>query len=358
MKTLKYILLAGALLGALWACDNDDNGATKRPTEPEWSAEGFARGADVSWLTEMEASGYKFYDNRGIETECMELLRDLGMNSIRLRAWVNPTDGWCNTQDLLIKAWRAKNLGMRIMVDFHYSDSWADPGQQNKPAAWVGLSLDELKEALSNDSVEVLQTLKDHGITPEWVQVGNETSTGMLWDDDESISGSAGANNGANYALLHNAGYDAVKSVFPDAKVILHLPNGQRNDKTVWLLNKLGPNGGKFDVLGFSLYPTADTWEQYNEDCLENMQYVVDNYGKEVMICEVGMDWQEAETAKVFLTDLIAKVASIQDESGKQMGTGVFYWEPQCYNWENYAMGAFNEDGVPTVALDAFAPTE
>ena len=99
----------------------------------------FAKGADVSWLTQMESSGYLFYDSTGKKMDCMVLLKTLGINSIRLRAWVNPSDGWCNTADLLTKAIRAKNLGFKIMIDFHYSDVWADPGHQSKPAAWAAL---------------------------------------------------------------------------------------------------------------------------------------------------------------------------------------------------------------------------
>src|SRR6185295_10631574 len=90
----------------------------------------FVKGADVSWLTEMEATGKKFYNSAGTEKDCMQILKDLGMNSIRLRVWVNPANGWNNTADVVAKALRAKALGMKIMIDFHYSDSWADPGQQ------------------------------------------------------------------------------------------------------------------------------------------------------------------------------------------------------------------------------------
>jgi Arabinogalactan endo-1,4-beta-galactosidase len=97
----------------------------------------FAAGADVSWLTQMEAAGKKFYNAGGTQMECMALLKSLGMNTIRLRVWVNPSDGWCNAQDLLVKAKRARDLGMRILIDFHYSDSWADPSKQTKPAAWT-----------------------------------------------------------------------------------------------------------------------------------------------------------------------------------------------------------------------------
>ena len=127
----KYIMIASALLcGSIFTACNDDNDTPTFPekTETTYDMSGFARGADVSWLSEMESSGYKFYTSDGKEQECMSLLRDLGINAIRLRVWVNPENdtedvkGWCNKGDVLLKAWRAHNLGYRLMIDFHYSD--------------------------------------------------------------------------------------------------------------------------------------------------------------------------------------------------------------------------------------------
>src|ERR1035437_8555227 len=96
----------------------------------------YAKGADISWLTEMETSGKKFYNSAGVEQDCIDLLKSKGINSIRLRVWVNPVDGWNNKADVVAKAIRANNKGMRIMIDFHYSDTWADPSHQTKPVAW------------------------------------------------------------------------------------------------------------------------------------------------------------------------------------------------------------------------------
>nr|AIA88457.1 Glyco_hydro_53 [uncultured Bacteroides sp.] len=107
---LRNIFLAGLLLWGTTACDDKDNAPTF-PEEPVYDMTGFAKGADVSWLTEMEKSGVQFYDSTGRQAECMTLLRDLGMNSIRLRVWVNPSDGWCGKSDVLAKAWRAKHWG-------------------------------------------------------------------------------------------------------------------------------------------------------------------------------------------------------------------------------------------------------
>ena len=316
-----------------------------KDTIPTIKVDSFAKGADVSWVTQMEAANKKFYNSSGTEMECMSLLKGLGMNSIRLRVWVNPTDGWCNMQDVLVKALRAKNLGMQIMIDFHYSDTWADPGHQVKPAAWAALNFAGLTTALVTHTKEVLTTLKTNGISPNWVQVGNETGNGMLWEDGKASS------NMANYAALTTAGYDAIKAVFPDAKVIVHLQEGQNNSLFRWLFDGLKSYGAKWDVIGMSLYPSTTDWQTQNQLCLLNMNDMVDRYGKEVMICEVGMSWDSPDIAKSFLTDLIAKTKTVT--GGK--GLGVFYWEPESYgNWNNYSLGAFDNSGKPTVALDAF----
>ncbi|WP_019539993.1 glycoside hydrolase family 53 protein [Proteiniphilum acetatigenes] len=328
---------------ALTACSSDDKPVYPEP--PLYDMSGFAKGADVSWLTEMERSSIKFYDGNDREKECMALLRELGMNSIRLRVWVDPVDGWCNKSDLLVKAFRANNLGMRLMIDFHYSDTWADPGQQTKPAAWTDMDMDELQEAVGDHTREILNELKAHDITPEWIQVGNETGNGMLWEEGKASV------NMENYADLNNAGYDAVKEVFPDAKVIVHLHGGHDNDLYRWLFDGLKNNGGKWDVIGMSLYPAADSWQQTNADCIANIRDMISRYDSEVMICEVGMPWDEAEVCHDFLADLITKAKAIEDDRC----LGVFYWEPQSYGgWKGYTLGAFDENGRPTVALDAF----
>lgn len=309
----------------------------------------FAKGADVSWLTEMESAEKKFYNAEGKEMECMSLLKSLGINAIRLRVWVNPANGWCNAADMLVKARRANDLGLRLMIDFHYSDSWADPGKQTKPSAWNNLSFEELKSAVSNHTTEVLTLLKDNGITPEWVQVGNETGNGMLWE-----TGKASTNMG-NYAALTTAGYNATKAVFPNAKVIVHLQNGYDNSLFRWIFDGLKNNGGKWDVVGMSLYPnwytTPNDWSNANKACLANMNDMVTRYGKEVMIVECGMSWDNAAASYSFLTDLIAKTKSVLN--GK--GLGVFYWEPQSYGqWKGYTLGAFDNNGKPTIAMNAF----
>lgn len=342
-KTGQIVILAAFCTGMLFYSACRKESVTAETTTSTDTT--FAKGADVSWVTQMEAGSIKFYNSAGTATECMALLKSLGMNAIRLRVWVNPTDGWCNETDVLAKAVRAKNLGMRIMIDFHYSDTWADPSNQAKPAAWNSLSFADLKTAVANHTTEVLTLLKNNGVTPAWVQVGNETGNGMLWEDGRASTSMA------NYAALVNAGYDAVKAVFSSAKVIIHLQNGYDNTLYRWLFDGLKSNGGKWDVVGMSLYPSTGNWQTYNAQCLANMNDMVSRYGSEVMICEIGMSWDQAITCNSFISDLIAKVKSVSNNKG----LGVFYWEPESYNgWNGYTLGAFDASGKPTVALDAF----
>lgn len=307
----------------------------------------FACGADVSWITQMEAEGRKFYtpDDVRQEMECMQLLRDYcGVNSIRLRVWVNPKDKWNGVEDVVVKACRAKALGMRIMIDFHFSDTWADPGHQVMPEAWKGLPFEAQVEALSEHVKSTLFALKQVGVEPEWVQVGNETTPGMMLP--------VGAvENPVQLTALNNAGYDAVKAVFPRAKVIVHLDNGFDRFRFERMFDILRDHGGKYDMIGMSLYPYwavqnegFNDWTDVTDACRANVDYLKKKYGKPVMICEIGMPYDQGEVCR----QLIAKMMQADVE-------GIFYWEPQAPNGYNggYNMGCFEND-APTVALDAF----
>jgi arabinogalactan endo-1,4-beta-galactosidase len=251
---MKKIIVLLFTLSSLTSCGQDGNkGGSITPNVPTTTpttTSTFAKGADISWITQMEAEGRKFYNAAGKEMECMALMKSLGMNSIRLRVWVNPSPAYNNTADVVVKALRAKALGMRIMIDFHYSDNWADPGKQTKPAAWNNLDINGLKDAIGKHTIEVLSELKKNNISPEWVQVGNETNNGMLWPE-----GKASVNMN-NFAMMINAGYDGVKSVFPNAKVIVHISNGYDNGLFRWMFDGLKANGAKYDVIGMSLYPS------------------------------------------------------------------------------------------------------
>jgi arabinogalactan endo-1,4-beta-galactosidase len=310
----------------------------------------FAKGADVGWITEMEANGIKFYNSRGEEKECLELLKEKGVNSIRLRAWVNPADGWNNTRDVVLKSKRVKELGLKLMIDFHYSDTWADPAHQYVPKAWQKKSYEEISSALYDYTKHVMDTLKQNGITPEWVQIGNETNDGMLWE-----SGRA-SKSMAQFAGFIQSGYAAVKSVSSTTLVIVHLANGHDNALFRWMFDGLKSNGASWDIIGMSLYPFwapdgVDGWANANSKCLNNMNDLISRYNTPIMMVEVGMPANQPEKSKAFLIDIIKKTKKLPNGNG----LGVFYWEPQCYKkWKGYELGAFDDNGKPSQAMDAF----
>jgi arabinogalactan endo-1,4-beta-galactosidase len=323
-----------------------NNGANTDTTKKPKVDTPIVLGADPSWLTQMEDSGYKFYNTAGAAMDCFQLLQSLGINAIRLRVWVNPTGGWCGARDVVSKAVRAKKLGMRILIDFHYSDTWADPAHQTKPAAWVSYNFPALASTVTSYTESVLDTLKAAGVIPSWVQIGNETDNGMLWPDGQASSNMAG------FAALVTAGYKGVKAVSDTTRVIVHISNGWNNSLFRWVFDGLTANNAQYDIIGMSLYPSASNWVSYNDSCAANMNDMVSRYHKQVMICEVGMPENQATTCEAFITDLIHKVRAV----ASNQGLGVFYWEPECYNnWQGYGLGAFDNTGKPTVAMQAFS---
>lgn len=318
-------------------------------------------GADISGTTHDEARGVYSVDTLGNVTENTRLMKDYDMNAVRLRVWVNPRGGWSSKEDVLEMARRAKDLGMEIMVDFHYSDWWADPEKQNIPKAWENYDLEQMKHALASHTTETLQLLKDNGIDVKWVQVGNETRNGFLWPMGKiDVSD---MNNIANYAALTDAGYDAVKSVYPDAKVIVHIDNGFDNPTYTKIFDGLRDNGARWDIIGMSVYPYWAILYNHEPDAASTLRDATDNirklherYGSEIMIVETGVDSSKPQEGLQFMNDLFDTV--INDVDGAC--TGVFYWAPEAFQTkcpdgtlEGYALGAF-DNRRPTAILDSY----
>ncbi len=330
-------------------------------------ADDFALGADISWCTQMEAHGQKVYNYLGEERETTELMKELGMDAIRLRVWVNPQGNYCNAADVLVKAQRAKALGMDIMIDFHYSDGWADPEKQFIPKAWEGHKYKQLCKDVAEHTTSVLTLLKDNGITPKWVQVGNETTNGFMWPIGK-IRETQGELKGmwmnedqmAQYAGLFKAGYEATKAVFPDALVIVHLDRGHKEELYLANLDALKNNGAKWDLIGMSLYPYwafdggyTGTIERLYADCMMNIKDLYDRYGTESMIVETGfvVDEKDPLVTGQGREDFQNLIKACKTETGGHC-RGIFYWEPTCRPG-GYKLGAFHSDGKPTDIIRA-----
>lgn len=312
----------------------------------------FVKGADIGWLPQMEASGFIFKDEQGHVQDCFQLLKDHGVNTIRLRTWVNPSDdkvsGHCSTDETVAMAVRARKWGMRVMIDLHYSDSWADPAKQVKPKAWEGHDMAQLKKDVYSYTAGVMQALKTAGVKPEWVQVGNETASGMIYPEGST-------SNWKGLAALINAGYDGVKAVSPQTKVILHVDQGNNRPRFKTWFDNATAHHARYDVIGLSYYPY---WLPGNpdytlsiDDLGLNLKELVARYHKEVMVVEVGgEDFKDQNTY-----DMVLAVQHKVKEVQGNMGLGLVYWEPEgARSWSGYGLSAWDKEGKPTKVLSAF----
>jgi arabinogalactan endo-1,4-beta-galactosidase len=313
-------------------------------------AQSFAKGADVGWLQQMEATGYVFYNDQGVAQDCFQILKDKGLNSVRFRVFVNPSNdrinGHCSRDEVVAMAVRAKAMGFRIMIDFHYSDSWADPGKQVKPAAWANHTFGQLVTDVYEHTYEVMNALRAKGITPEWVQVGNEIRGGILRPDGNT-------SNYSQLSQLITSGYKAVKAVSPTSKVIVHLDRGNDNVLYRTFFDNLTKQGALYDVIGMSYYPywLKQDYTVSIDDLSSNLRDIVSRYGKEVIVAEVGGEHTAAQNTYAMLVAVQKVVKAVPNFKG----LGVFYWEPQgAKSWSGYQLSAWGDDGKPTKALDAF----
>jgi arabinogalactan endo-1,4-beta-galactosidase len=291
------------------------------------------KAADLSWVTQMEASSYRWRDAKGNFGDIFAICHGMGMNACRLRVWVNPSGGWCGKADVIAKAKRAKAQGMLIMIDFHFSDTWADPGHQTKPAAWASHNISQLYTDVYNHVRDVLSGLISAGCTPYLVQIGNETNDGLLWPDGQA------SKNPSQYAGLITSGYNAVKSLC-NASVVVHLADGFNNSLYRWNFDILKNNGAHYDAIGMSLYPTTSNWSTLVSECQANMSDMKSRYGKWCMLCEIGIAANSGSTGASFV------------KAARGLANDVYYWEPEAYDWQNYGLGAWNSSNQePTVIL-------
>jgi len=290
-------------------------------------------GADISWIQEREAFGTKYIHN-GQAKDMLDILKENKFNYIRLRIFVNPTatdpsvpnddSGWnpypyskngpyCGLDSTIKMAKRVKAAGMGFLLDFHYSDTWADPSKQYKPVSWKNLSGTALEEKVRSYTKESLQAFKNAGVLPDMVQVGNEVVHGMIHPD--------GKNNGDGFAKLVYAGINGVKDVDPNIKIMMHTINSENPSNWVSTLktnlNKIEANAAnKIDVIGLSYYPR---WHG-NVDSLDRSLNKIADQGYMVAVAEYAD----------FHRQVNDKVMAIKKKNGKGLGT--FVWEPQEFD--------------------------
>lgn len=347
MRRIGIKLSVAIIAATLASCLGDQLEFKERPkVDPPVPVtfEKFASGADISGVTEFEAKGVKFYNKDGQERECTVLIKELGFDAIRLRVFVDHPNDLCEKEDVLEKARRVRDLGLRLMIDFHYSDDFADPGKQNIPAAWIDYNLGQMTQAVTDHTKDVLSALKAESIDVEWVQVGNETRGGMLWP-----MGNIDKNMG-QYAVLTQAGYEAVKAIYPEAKVIVHIDKADELGLYTRIFDGLQLNSASWDMIGMSFYPEASSWESQTDAVVNNIITLSEKYGKPCMIVETGMKRDDTANGKEFFEHLFDRM--MNDTKGYCQG--IFYWEPETYRESGYDKGAFDDNGKPTEMLNPF----
>ncbi len=326
-------------------------------------------GADLGWVSQLESRGIRWVDEEGRQIDPLQAVKDMGTNTVRLRVFVNPPKeafwqkkngtvcmlGFADAESVLEMAKRVKAMDLQLMIDFHYSDHFADPQYQDVPEAWQNEDGEGLKKKVYEHTKEVLHLLVENGAAPEWVQVGNEINPGILLPH-----GGLKENPGQLVEFL-NMGYDAVKECCPDCKVITHIAGPYKPDWCEPFLDNFFEKGGKTDVFGFSHYPYWFKVEQSAEFLLGYLSRYEQKYHKPVMVCEVGGPENEEEGTYQLLMNTMEALERLPDEKG----LGVVYWEPEVASGllpDKYFMGAsrlVNEHTLQfTKALSAYRDHE
>ncbi|PKQ25376.1 MAG: hypothetical protein CVT64_10265 [Actinobacteria bacterium HGW-Actinobacteria-4] len=299
----------------------------------------FINGVDISTVLSLEESGVAFRDWDGEEADLFEILADVDVNYVRIRVWNDPFDehgngyggGTVDAERATIIAKRATEAGMRVLVDFHYSDFWADPGKQAEPKAWEGMSVAQKADAAEAYTVATLQLMKDEGVDVGMVQIGNETNNAVA-----DVSG------WADMSQIFSAGSAAVREVYPDALVALHFTNPETAGRYATAAQQLDLYDVDYDVFASSYYPF---WHGSLSNLTSVLTHVADTYDKQVMVAEVSWaftleDGDGHENVVRASTDTSAYPVSVQGQATAvrdvmaavnnvgDAGIGVFYWEP------------------------------
>lgn len=360
----------------------------------------FVKGMDLSTLLELERCGAKYYDN-GEERDLLAIMKSYDVDTIRIRLWNDP---WSETgesygageNDLKTSLEIAKRVtaaGFGVLLNFHYSDFWADPGKQIKPKAWADYGVKELEQAVYDYTLESMQTFLDAGVNITMVQVGNELSNGLLWPEGK-------VPNYDNIATFVNAGIRAVRKADATIPVMIHLDNGGNNALYREWFDNFTKRGEDFGIIGLSYYPF---WHGSLQMLNDNMNDIAERYGKDLVIAEVSMGYtmedyknyeklsdeerkgyatRPALVEKIeypmtkqgqydFMEDFLNRISHIKGGKGK----GFFYWEPAwipvpgsgwatpaslkymndpgpCGNeWANQALFDYDGNALPTLSL-------
>ena len=356
--------------------ENDEKIVVVPPANPV--NEVFYKGMDLSFQPELESFNVQYKDENNNPIVVLPFVKQKGANLIRLKLWCNPANGLNGLPSVKSYALRIKQNNMSFMLDIHYSDSWADPANQTPPVAWQSLTIAEMKVQVYNYTKQVLTELKNQGTTPDFVQIGNETDSGFLWNYGKVWN--TFSNNWQNYADLFNKGAQVVREVCgANTKIIFHHSS---IENSIYFLNQLNNYPIDYDVIGLSYYP------QYLAKDLNLVQSKLNTlattFNKKIMIVEVAYpftlgyndnfnnicgltnqllpDYQATPQGQ---KDFMLKMISIIKNIPNNQGIGFVYWAPDWVSflgnastsmggssWENQCL--WNFDHKALIGFDVF----
>ena len=368
-KPEDYLVMADRHMYEVKRARHSEPGAKPIVDKP-FEKPGFYKGADVSSIPEKEDKGLVFRDIDGTPGDPLDLLAKYGVNSVRLRIWNEPSNvpesgGYCDLERTIAMGRRIKERGMHFLLDFHYSDYWADPGQQRKPAAWKDLDFESLTKAVYDYTYKVLAKLSENDALPDMVQIGNEVRSGILFPDG------AVPNYQALAALL-NAGIRAVRDISESIEVMIHLDQGGRffilRD---WFDAMQAAGLEKFDAIGISFY---SFWHGTFKDLKDSMTQLIDRYKLPVYVVETAHPWRHCEKEHVNCEMMkmagfpagveeqrksLSLLMQIASEVSHGRKSGVYYWEPLCFtdsglgSWDEN-MGMMDTEGRLLPSIEVF----
>ncbi len=314
----------------------------------------FAVGADLSFLSNAEEQGIKFKDD-GVVKPGLEMFRQHGYNWVRLRLFHTPDRLPNDLEYTIASATEAKRLGYKFLLNFHYSDTWADPGKQFVPKAWEGQSQEELVESVRQYTRDCVAAFCEAGTRPDMVQIGNEVISGMLWPYGKL------PDHWPEFAALFRAGVAGVRDACGDETplIMMHIDRGGDREATDYFFNHCKTHSIEFDVMGLSYYPW---WHGSLDDLRENLAFVSNTFDKDVYLVEVAYNWRKSEYPKgdgpypetpegqrQFLHDVTEVVLAAPNHRGK----GVFWWEPAVAGGPIHSRGMFdsNNNALPVIRV-------
>lgn len=355
MMKQNFLLL---LLICLFACKEDNN---PPPPPPPVEVE-FMRGADLSFLPEIETYNLDFYDSAGNVKDMLTIFKEAGCNTVRLRLWHTPQNGYSGFSEVAAFSERIKEAGMKVYLTVHFSDTWADPGQQATPAAWQGLDIVHLKDSVYQYMVKVISIIQ-----PEYVSLGNEINGGLLWETGR-------ISNGNNLYQLLGKASQATRITSPSTKIIIHYAGLDGSD---WFFSQMLSYNIIYDIIGLSYYPF---WHGKNLNAMKSIvNSLSTQFDKPVLIAETSypftLGWEDMTHNAIGLEDqlvpgypatpqgqldfMMALKETIQSMTNS---AGFCYWGgefvafkgPQSQNgssWENQALFDFENIALPVLAI-------